>query len=114
QIYRAIGQSKFKISWIFNYLYQLGELTDWFTVKYIAVALAVGIVAGLLSPYLGIWAVAVSILGRWAPLRKYVGLPQIAAAELAAISVKYALAYIPTIWFVKAAVELLLIHILRR
>jgi dolichol-phosphate mannosyltransferase len=111
---RTAGRSTFKLKWIPRYIRELGELTDWFTVKYIAAALAVGIVAGLLSPYLGLWAVAVSILGRWGLLRKYIGLPQIAAAELASIAVKYALAFIPAIWFVKAAVELLLIHLLRR
>lgn len=111
---RDVGKSSFSTNWIINYLYELGDLTNWFTVKYIIVALAVGMVAGLASPYLGIWSLTVSILGRWALLKRYIGLPQLTIAEVSSVVVKMAINIMPIAWFIKALVELLLVHLLRK
>lgn len=114
QRYRTVGESKFKPKWILQYLHQVLDETGWFTPRYIAVSLVVALAAKLASPALGIFALGISILGRWALLRRYLGLPQIAASEAAATIVKDAIALMPTAWLAGAAVELILVHLLRR
>lgn len=111
---RIYGNSKFNMHWIFDYLIQLGELSQWFTARYLAIALAAGIAAGFLGKIVGPWALAASVIGRWIPLRRYIALPQLALAEMASTTLKLAIGVMPYAWLAGGVVEVILVHLLRR
>ncbi len=113
---RIYGESKLKIREILNYVRDLLILSEYFTIKYIAIALAIAPILEILNPILGILTILLGIVIRWIILRKYVGIGAISISEILStyckITLRTLIGMIPA-WFIASGLELILVHVLR-
>lgn len=107
---REGGESKFKFIWIPSYLWQILELTDYFTLRYIVGALAALPISILMWNYIGILAPFVGAAVKWIFIWRDIGLGSTLAVKALAIAIKIAEV---AAWPVTALIELILIHLLR-
>ncbi len=113
---RLYGESKLRAREIINYVIDLIRLSDYFTFKYIAIALIIAPILDLLNPILGISVIALGVVARWLILRKHIGIGAISASEIASTIAKTALRAVTGIvpaWIVGSSIELMLVHVLR-
>ncbi|MEM3836234.1 glycosyltransferase [Pyrobaculum sp.] len=107
---RSLGESKFSIMWIFQYIWQLLELTNYFTVRYIAGALVALPVSILLWNYVGLLAPFVGAIVKWLFIFREVGPASTLTIKALAVLIKIA-GVAP--WPITALIEFILIHMLR-
>jgi dolichol-phosphate mannosyltransferase len=107
---REGGESKFKLIWIPSYLWQILELTDYFTLRYIVGALVALPISILLWNYIGILAPFVGAAVKWIFIWRDVGLVSTLAVKALATAIKVTEF---AAWPVTALIELILIHMLR-
>ncbi len=113
---RLHGESKLKVREILNYIRDLIVLSDYFTFKYIIVALAIAPILELLNPIIGISVIVIGIMVRWLILKKHIGIGAVSVSEILstyAKSVLRVLIGLVPAWFIASAIELLLVHVLR-
>jgi len=116
---REYGSSSFNIRWILNYVRELLELSNWFPVRYIVIAIALALVSTLISPYIGISALLTSIAIRTIVFFREVRIYGIPLAEAVSTLLKHVLymtlKYLWIVgWTIAAATELLLVHVFRK
>ncbi|RLE57247.1 MAG: hypothetical protein DRJ40_02740 [Thermoprotei archaeon] len=119
---RRCGQSKMPLSIYPKYIWYLLTLSNYFTLKYIAIATIAALLAKYTTPTLGITSLALSILIRWLTLHKELPLKTLLIAETTSTTIKKLITYtlhttlapLTTIsWIIATATELFLIHRLR-
>ncbi|NPB01270.1 MAG: polyprenol monophosphomannose synthase [Crenarchaeota archaeon] len=113
---RLYGKSKLRTREIINYVIDLIRLSEYFTLKYIAIALILAPILDILNPLLGVSVIALGVVIRWLVLRKHVGIGAVSTSEIASTLVKIFLRAVTGIvpaWIVGSSIELTLIHVLR-
>jgi len=116
---REYGSSSFNVRWIFNYVRELLELSNWFPVRYIVIALVLALVSVLVSPYIGVFALLASVAARTAIFFKEVKIYGIPLAEAASTLLKHVLYMVLKYfwifgWAIAAVTELVLVHVFRK
>ncbi|NPA24164.1 MAG: polyprenol monophosphomannose synthase [Crenarchaeota archaeon] len=113
---RMHGESKLRAREIVNYIIDLLRLSDYFTFKYIAIAIMIAPILDLLNPILGISVIVIGICARWIILRKHVGIGAVSTSEVLSTLAKSMLRTLTGIipaWILGSGIELVLVHVLR-
>ncbi|MEM0277907.1 polyprenol monophosphomannose synthase [Pyrobaculum sp.] len=85
---RIFGYSKLNFKEYLNYIADILKLSRYFTLKYIAIASIAALLARLMLPVIGIFAMIISLALRWIVLRKDLTLYGLVLAEIASTSFK--------------------------
>jgi dolichol-phosphate mannosyltransferase len=112
---RLKGASKLKTKEYINYILDLLKLSNYFTIKYILIALITAIAAKIVFPYVGFAALALGAVVPYVILRND-GLSILGAAtsQLASVAIRLALSPISLVeWGIASLVKLFLVHVLR-
>lgn len=114
---RIYGHSKLNFKEYLNYIIDLLKLSRYFTLRYIAIASIAAVIARIVLPVVGIFAIVISLALRWVALRKDIMLYGLVLAEIASTSFKviWSITSLSPIvgWLIASAIELVLVHLLR-